>query len=82
VRFGDRTGAHFVPEIFRGARLAESLPGGLLAAASWLEGLCEFLNWKTFVGATNYVRTQYSHNPGMFKREQNKSLRRRLTGGP
>jgi hypothetical protein len=39
-----------------------------------------FLNRKTSVGSTNYVRIQYSYNPEMLERGQ-KELSRRLEGG-
>lgn len=39
----------------------------------------KFLNRKTSVGATNYVRIQYSYNPEMLERGQNE-LSRRLAG--
>ncbi len=38
-----------------------------------------FLNRKTSVGATNYVRIQYSYNPEMLERGQ-KELSQRLSG--
>ena len=41
----------------------------------------KFLNRKTSVGATNYVRIQYSYNPEMLERGQ-KELSRRLAGSP
>src|SRR2546422_892032 len=40
----------------------------------------KFLNRKTSVGATNYVRIQYSYNPEMLERGQ-AELSRRLSGG-
>ncbi|HEX9341206.1 MAG TPA: hypothetical protein VF992_08585 [Thermoplasmata archaeon] len=40
----------------------------------------KFLNRKTSVGATNYVRIQYSYNPDLLERGQ-KELSRRLVGG-
>ncbi len=40
----------------------------------------KFLNRKTSVGATNYVRIQYSYNPEMLERGQ-KELSRRILGG-
>lgn len=40
----------------------------------------KFLTRKTSVGATNYVRIQYSYNPEMLERGQ-KELSRRLAGG-
>jgi len=45
-----------------------------------MEGLRKFLNRKTSVGATNYVRIQYSYNPDMLARGQ-VELSRRLSGG-
>lgn len=41
----------------------------------------KFLNRKTSVGSTNYVRIQYSYNPEMLERGQ-VELSRRLAGGP
>lgn len=41
----------------------------------------KFLNRKTSVGSTNYVRIQYSYNPEMLERGQ-KELSRRLAGTP
>src|SRR5206468_224879 len=49
------------------------------AAAGWKD-FGKFLNRTTSVGATNYVRIQYSYNPELLERGQ-VELSRRLSGG-
>src|SRR2546422_771652 len=57
-----------------------SSSNGLSRQPPGWKGFGKFLNRKTSVGATNYVRIQYSYNPEMLERGQ-VELSRRLSGG-
>jgi hypothetical protein len=65
---------------FIGGRFAVEMANVFSRQPSGWKDFVRFLNRKTSVGATNYVRIQYSYNPEMLERGQ-KELSRRLAGG-
>jgi len=65
---------------FIGGRFAVEMANVFSRQPSGWKDFAKFLNRKTSVGATNYVRIQYSYNPEMLERGQ-KELSRRVTGG-
>src|SRR6266508_3077074 len=65
---------------FIGGRFAVEMANVLSRQPPGWKDFGKFLNRKTSVGATNYVRIQYSYNPEMLERGQ-KKLSRRLAGG-
>ena len=65
---------------FIGGRFAVEMANVFSRQPPGWKDFAKFLNRKTSVGATNYVRIQYSYNPGMLERGQ-KELSRRLAGG-
>jgi hypothetical protein len=65
---------------FIGGRFAVEMANVLSRQPSGWKDFGKFLNRKTSVGATNYVRIQYSYNPEMLERGQ-VELSRRLLGG-
>jgi len=66
---------------FIGGRFAVEMANVLSRQPPGWKDFGRFLNRKTSVGATNYVRIQYSYNPEMLERGQ-AELSRRLSGGP
>jgi len=65
---------------FIGGRFAVEMANVLSRQPPGWKDFGKFLNRKTSVGATNYVRIQYSYNPEMLERGQ-VELSRRLSGG-
>jgi len=65
---------------FIGGRFAVEMANVLSRQPAGWKDFGKFLNRKTSVGATNYVRIQYSYNPEMLERGQIE-LSRRLSGG-
>ncbi len=65
---------------FIGGRFAVEMANLLSRQPPGWKDFVKFLNRKTSVGATNYVRIQYSYSPEMLERGQ-KELSRRLAGG-
>src|SRR6266571_4942568 len=65
---------------FIGGRFAVEMANVLSRQPPGWKDFGKFLNRKTSVGATNYVRIQYSYNPEMLERGQ-KELSRRIAGG-
>jgi hypothetical protein len=65
---------------FIGGRFAVEMANVFSRQPPGWKDFARFLNRKTSVGATNYVRIQYSYNPEMLERGQ-KELSRRLAGG-
>jgi len=65
---------------FIGGRFAVEMANVLSRQPPGWKDFGRFLNRKTSVGATNYVRIQYSYNPEMLERGQ-VELSRRLSGG-
>jgi len=65
---------------FIGGRFAVEMANVLSRQPLGWKDFGKFLNRKTSVGATNYVRIQYSYNPEMLERGQ-VELSRRLLGG-
>lgn len=65
---------------FIGGRFAVEMANVFSRQPPGWKDFVKFLNRKTSVGATNYVRIQYSYNPEMLERGQ-KELSRRLAGG-
>jgi len=66
---------------FIGGRFAVEMANVLSRQPPGWKDFGKFLNRKTSVGATNYVRIQYSYNPETLERGQIE-LSRRLLGGP
>jgi GTPase len=64
---------------FIGGRFAVEMANVLSRQPPGWKDFGKFLNRKTSVGATNYVRIQYSYNPEMLERGQ-VELSRRLSG--
>ena len=64
---------------FIGGRFAVEMANVFSRQPPGWKDFAKFLNRKTSVGATNYVRIQYSYNPEMLERGQ-KELSRRLSG--
>jgi len=64
---------------FIGGRFAVEMANVFSRQPSGWKDFARFLNRKTSVGATNYVRIQYSYNPEMLERGQ-KELSQRLSG--
>ena len=64
---------------FIGGRFAVEMANVFSRQPPGWKDFAKFLNRKTSVGATNYVRIQYSYNPEMLERGQ-KELSRRLAG--
>ncbi|TLZ42773.1 MAG: hypothetical protein E6K19_08170 [Methanobacteriota archaeon] len=65
---------------FIGGRFAVEMANVFSRQPPGWKDFVRFLNRKTSVGSTNYVRIQYSYNPEMLERGQ-KELSRRLAGG-
>ncbi len=65
---------------FIGGRFAVEMANVFSRQPPGWKDFAKFLNRKTSVGSTNYVRIQYSYNPEMLERGQ-KELSRRLAGG-
>jgi len=65
---------------FIGGRFAVEMANVLSRQPPGWKDFGKFLNRKTSVGATNYVRIQYSYNPELLERGQ-VELSRRLSGG-
>lgn len=65
---------------FVGGRFGVEIANMLSRQPPGWKDFTKFLNRKTAVGSTNYVRIQYSYNPEMLERGQ-KELARRLAGG-
>src|SRR6266568_390207 len=65
---------------FIGGRFAVEMANVLSRQPPGWKDFVKFLNRKTSVGATNYVRIQYSYNPEMLERGQ-EELSRRILGG-
>ncbi len=65
---------------FIGGRFAVEMANLFSRQPPGWKDFAKFLNRKTSVGATNYVRIQYSYNPEMLERGQ-QELSRRLAGG-
>src|SRR2546425_10970222 len=65
---------------FIGGRFAVEMANVFSRQPAGWKDFVKFLNRKTSVGATNYVRIQYSYNPEMLERGQ-VELSRRLSGG-
>lgn len=65
---------------FIGGRFAVEMANVFSRQPPGWKDFAKFLNRKTSVGATNYVRIQYSYNPEMLERGQ-AELSRRLAGG-
>jgi hypothetical protein len=65
---------------FIGGRFAVEMANTFSRQPPGWKDFVRFLNRKTSVGSTNYVRIQYSYNPEMLERGQ-KELSRRLAGG-
>ena len=65
---------------FIGGRFAVEMANVLSRQPPGWKDFGKFLNRKTSVGATNYVRIQYSYSPEMLERGQ-KELSRRIGGG-
>ncbi len=65
---------------FIGGRFAVEMANVFSRQPPGWKDFAKFLNRKTSVGATNYVRIQYSYNPEMLERGQ-KELSKRLAGG-
>ena len=65
---------------FIGGRFAVEMANVFSRQPPGWKDFVRFLNRKTSVGATNYVRIQYSYNPEMLERGQ-KELTKRI-GGP
>jgi len=64
---------------FVGGRFAVEMANVFSRQPPGWKDFSKFLNRKTAVGSTNYVRIQYSYNPEMLERGQ-KELARRLAG--
>jgi len=64
---------------FIGGRFAVEMANVFSRQPPGWKDFARFLNRKTSVGATNYVRIQYSYNPEMLERGQ-KELSQRLSG--
>jgi len=64
---------------FIGGRFAVEMANVFSRQPPGWKDFARFLNRKTSVGATNYVRIQYSYNPEMLERGQ-KELTQRLSG--
>ena len=64
---------------FIGGRFAVEMANVFSRQPAGWKDFVRFLNRKTSVGSTNYVRIQYSYNPEMLERGQ-KELSRRLAG--
>jgi hypothetical protein len=65
---------------FIGGRFAVEMANVFSRQPPGWKDFAKFLNRKTSVGSTNYVRIQYSYNPEMLERGQ-RELSRRLAGG-
>jgi hypothetical protein len=65
---------------FIGGRFAVEMANVFSRQPPGWKDFAKFLNRKTSVGATNYVRIQYSYNPEALERGQ-RELSRRLAGG-
>jgi hypothetical protein len=65
---------------FIGGRFAVEMANVFSRQPPGWKDFAKFLNRKTSVGSTNYVRIQYSYNPEMLERGQ-KELSRRIAGG-
>ena len=65
---------------FIGGRFAVEMANVFSRQPPGWKDFAKFLNRKTSVGSTNYVRIQYSYNPEMLERGQ-KELSKRLAGG-
>jgi hypothetical protein len=65
---------------FVGGRFAVEMANVFSRQPPGWKDFVKFLNRKTSVGSTNYVRIQYSYNPDLLERGQ-KELARRLAGG-
>jgi hypothetical protein len=66
---------------FIGGRFAVEMANVFSRQPAGWKDFARFLNRKTSVGATNYVRIQYSYNPDMLERGQ-KELTKRIGGSP
>lgn len=66
---------------FVGGRFAVEMANVFSRQPPGWKDFSRFLNRKTSVGATNYVRIQYSYNPELLERGQ-KELGRRIVGEP
>jgi hypothetical protein len=66
---------------FIGGRFAVEMANLFSRQPPGWKDFARFLNRKTSVGATNYVRIQYSYNPDMLERGQ-KELTKRIGGSP
>lgn len=66
---------------FVGGRFAVEIANMLSRQPPGWKDFVKFLNRKTSVGSTNYVRIQYSYNPEALERGQ-RELSRRLAGEP
>ncbi len=66
---------------FVGGRFAVEMANVFSRQPPGWKDFSKFLNRKTSVGSTNYVRIQYSYNPQMLERGQ-KELGRRIAGEP
>ena len=66
---------------FVGGRFAVEMANVFSRQPAGWKDFTRFLNRKTSVGSTNYVRIMYSYNPEMLERGQ-KELARRLSGVP
>ncbi len=64
---------------FVGGRFAVEMANVFSRQPAGCKDFSKFLNRKTSVGSTNYVRIQYSYNPELLERGQ-KELARRLAG--
>jgi hypothetical protein len=66
---------------FIGGRFAVEMANMLSRQPAGWKDFTRFLNRKTSVGATNYVRIQYSYNPEMLERGQAELVKRLSDGG-